>query len=350
MLAAETKWAAVPLATSLPPNSTVMWSEILEAADPFLKAVAQRLVTQAEEFEPEVSAYAEYALSGNGKQLRPLLVSLSGAATGNVSDDHVTIAVIVEMVHLATLVHDDIIDQAQMRRGRPTLSAKWGNEISVLLGDCLFAQSLKLAASFPTPEICRAVASATNTVCSGEILQTQSRRRFQISREEYFKILAMKTAELFALSCDLGGLLNQAAPLQREALRQFGLALGTAYQLYDDCLDVFGSEAVSGKSVGSDLSNGEITLPLLIAFEKITEAERARLESQIKNWRPEYFSGVVGLLEKYGALAESRRVIHQHLASARQTLQLLPDSEGRDGLSGLIDYLAQQSDALGVLT
>ncbi len=321
----------------------------MEAADPFLKAVAQRLVTQAEEFEPEVSAYAEYALSGNGKQLRPLLVSLSGAATGKVSDNHVTIAVIVEMVHLATLVHDDIIDEAEMRRGRPTLSAKWGNEISVLLGDCLFAQSLKLAASFPTPEICRAVASATNTVCSGEILQTQSRRRFQISRQEYFKILAMKTAELFALSCELGGLLNQAAPAQREALRQFGLALGTAYQLYDDCLDVFGSEAVSGKTMGSDLSNGEVTLPLLVTLERMADSERASLELQIKNWLPQYFPGVVSLLGKYGALAESRRIIHQHLAAARQTLQMLPDSEGRDGLAGLIDYLAQQSDALGVL-
>ncbi len=348
MLAAETKWVAVPLATSLTPKSSVMWNEILEAEDSFLKAVAKRLINQAEEFEPQVSAYAHYALSGNGKQLRPLLVSLSGAATGKVSDNHVTIAVIVEMVHLATLVHDDIIDDAELRRGRPTLSAKWGNEISVLLGDCLFAHSLKLAASFPTPEICRAVATATNTVCSGEILQTQSRRRFQISRQEYFKILEMKTAELFALSCDLGGLLNQAAPTEREALRQFGLALGTAYQLYDDCLDVFGSETASGKTMGRDLSNGEVTLPLLIALERMTDAERTLLESQIKNWLPHYFPGVVGLLEKYDALLESRRMIHQHLTAARQTLELLPDSEGRDGLSGLINYLAQQSNALGV--
>jgi octaprenyl-diphosphate synthase len=226
MLAAEPRLVAVP--SGSPPKSSISWEEILEAVDPFLKSVAKRLLTQAQEFEPQVAAYAEYALSGHGKQLRPLLVSLGGSACGKINDSHVTVAVIIEMVHLATLVHDDIIDEANLRRGRPTLSANWGNEISVLLGDCLFAHALKLAASFPTPEICRAVAAATNTVCSGEILQTQRRRKFNLSREEYFKILAMKTAELFALSCDLGALLSQASAAQRDALRHYGLALGVS--------------------------------------------------------------------------------------------------------------------------
>jgi octaprenyl-diphosphate synthase len=348
MLAAETRVVAVPLATGSPPKSLGEWNQILEAADPFLKSVAQRLITQAAEFEPEISTYAEYALSGNGKQLRPLLVWLSAGSSGKVHDDHVTVAVIIEMVHLATLVHDDIIDEAQIRRGRPSLAANWGKEISVLLGDCLFAHALKLAASFPTPEICRAVASATNTVCSGEILQTQHRQQFQISREQYFKVLAMKTAELFALSCDLGALLSHAAPSHREALRHFGLTLGTAYQLYDDCLDVFGCEAAAGKKTGTDLANGEITLPVIIALERMGSAERSRFEAQIKSWDPENFPRVIALLENYDALAESRRVIHQHLAAARQTLQLLPDSEGRDGLAGLLNFLAKQSDALGV--
>ena len=177
MLAAETSVVAVPQATSSPPKSSDTWNEILEAADPFLKSVSKRLLAQAGEFEPEILPYAEYALSSNGKQLRPLLVWLSGSASGKINDDHVTVAVIIEMVHLATLVHDDIIDEAEIRRNRPTLAANWGNEISVLLGDCLFAHALKMAASFPTTEICRAVASATNTVCSGEILQTQRRRQ-----------------------------------------------------------------------------------------------------------------------------------------------------------------------------
>lgn len=348
MLAAETRLVAVPYATGSSPNYSNTWNDILEAVDPFLKAVAKRLVAQAEQFEPAVASYAQYALSGHGKQLRPLLVSLCGSASGKVSDHHVTVAAIIEMVHLATLVHDDIIDEAVMRRGRPTLSANWGNEISVLLGDCLFAHALKLAASFPTPEICRAVASATNTVCSGEILQTQCRRKFQLSRNEYFKILAMKTAELFALSCDLGAFLSQAAPAHREALRQYGLALGTAYQLYDDCLDVFGSEAVAGKTLGNDLANGEVTLPLLIAMERMSKVERAELEAQIRNWVPGNFAIIMDSLEKHDVLTESRGIIHQHLAAARQTLLMLPISEGRDGLAGLLDYLSQQSDVLGV--
>lgn len=348
MLAAETSVVAMPQATGSPPKSSVSWEEILEAADPFLKIVAKRLMAQASQFEPEILPYAEYALGSNGKQLRPLLVWLSGSASGKINDDHVNVAVIIEMVHLATLVHDDIIDEAEIRRSRPTLAANWGNEISVLLGDCLFAHALKMAASFPTTEICRAVASSTNTVCSGEILQTQRRRQFQISREEYFKVLTMKTAELFALSCDLGALLGHANSACRGALRQFGLALGTAYQLYDDCLDVFGSETAAGKKPGADLANGEITLPVLIALERMHGPERSKLESQIKKWNPQNFASVVESLENYGALPESRRVIHQHLAAARQSLTALPESEGRKGLAGLLNFLAKQSDALGV--
>jgi octaprenyl-diphosphate synthase len=348
MLAAETNVVAIPQATGSPPKSSVEWEEILEAADPFLKSVGKRLIAQAREFEPEILPFAEYALSSNGKQLRPLLVWLSGSASGKINDDHVAVAVIIEMVHLATLVHDDIIDEAEIRRSRPTLGAKWGNEIAVLLGDCLFAHALKMAASFPTPEICRAVASATNTVCSGEILQTQRRRELQISREDYFKVLSMKTAELFALSCDLGALLGHATPATRTALRKFGMTLGTAYQLYDDCLDVFGSESAAGKKPGADLANGEITLPILIALERMTPAERARLEGQIRNWRPENFPKVVESLENHQALTESRRIIHQQLGVSRQILQTLPESEGRDGLTGLLNFLGKQSDALGV--
>src|SRR5205807_1996480 len=186
------------------------WKQIIEPIEPFLEAVNQRLAEQVAAFDQEISPYADYALNGQGKHLRPALVALVAKALGQPNDSHVTAAVIIEMVHLATLVHDDVMDEAEIRRGRPTLAAHWGNEISVLLGDCLFAHALKLAASFPTPEICRAVAAATNTVCSGEILQTQRQKNFELSRSEYFKVLSMKTGELFALSCDLGAYLSGA--------------------------------------------------------------------------------------------------------------------------------------------
>src|SRR5207248_7373342 len=215
---------------------------------------------------------------------------------------HVTAAIIIEMVHLATLVHDDVMDEAEIRRGRLTLAANWGNEIAVLFGDCLFAQALKLAASFPTPEICRAVAAATNTVCSGEILQIQRRKNFELSRPEYFKVLSMKTGELFALSCDLGAFLSGAIPAQRAALRQYGLALGTAYQIYDDCLDLFGSEDAAGKSLGTDLAKGKMTLPMIWLLERASLSERAKIEVLLQEWDPAFFPQLMAMLQAHESL------------------------------------------------
>src|SRR5579862_2136830 len=237
MLAAEPKVANTGAADSSSSHSnlTRSWKRLVEPLEPFLQTVERQLVLQAHDFDPKIVPYAQYALSGSGKHLRPTLVALAANAVGKVSSVHVTAAVIIEMVHLATLVHDDVMDEAEIRRGQLTLAANWGNEIAVLFGDCLFAQALKLAASFPTPDNCRAVAMATNTVCSGEILQTQQRRNFQFSRDDYFRVLEMKTAELFALSCELAAVLSGATPAQRATLRRFGLAFGTAYQVWDDC-------------------------------------------------------------------------------------------------------------------
>src|SRR5581483_10543378 len=207
-------------------------------------------------------------------------------------------------------------DGASLRRGKPTLAANWGNEISVLLGDCLFAHALKLAASFPTPDICRAVAAATNTVCSGEILQTHRRLNFQFDRSEYFKILGMKTAELFALSCELGARLSGAASVEQAALREYGMDLGTAYQVYDDCVDLFGSEASVGKSLGTDLASGKLTLPILVILERAKPDEQARLKELLQQWRPHYHARVMELLVKYDGLMESRRVIGGFIRSA----------------------------------
>ncbi|MHB8523775.1 MAG: polyprenyl synthetase family protein [Limisphaerales bacterium] len=347
MFAAETK-PAVGSATPAPALEVrLTWREIVESVEPFLETVARRLTEQVQTFDPEIALYARYALTRQGKQLRPALVALSGGAAGQVNDDLATVAVIIEMVHLATLVHDDVLDEAELRRGRPTLAVNWGNEISVLMGDCLFAHALRLAAGFPTTEICRAVASATKTVCSGEIRQTRWRRNFQFTRVDYFKVLEMKTAELFALSCDLGAWLSEATLTERSALRNYGLALGTAYQLYDDCLDLFGSEASVGKSLGTDLAKGKLTLPVLVVLESGCRADRSRLQELILQWKPSSFSEVLELLEKYDCLNESRAVIDQYISHARQTLTGLAPSESRTALFGLADFLAQQTEALG---
>jgi octaprenyl-diphosphate synthase len=348
MLAAESKVARAEVAHSPIADPNRSWKKIMEHVEPFLQTVGARLIQQVHDFDPQIVPYAQYTLNGNGKHLRPTLVVLAGSSVGKISDAHVTAAVIIEMVHLATLVHDDVMDEAEIRRGQLTLAANWGNEIAVLFGDCLFAQALKLAASFPTPEVCRAVAMATNTVCTGEILQTQHRRNFELSRREYFRVIEMKTAELFTLSCDLAAFIGGAKPEERKALKQFGAAFGTAYQVYDDCVDLFGSETAAGKSLGTDLAKGKLTWPVLLAWERANAGDRAQLEAMIENWQPENFSAVNELLAKYETFGPSLEVIANYLEQARKALRILPESDGRAGLSDLTEFLAQQMDVLTV--
>jgi octaprenyl-diphosphate synthase len=303
------------------------WQEIVEPLRPFLEDVIVDLERQVEQFDPEIAAYTRYALTNQGKHLRPVLLALSGNAVGKVGKDHVRVAVIIEMVHLATLVHDDVMDEATLRRKRPTLAAHWGNQISVLVGDCLFAHSLTLAASFPTPVICREVAKATNTVCSGEILQSHRQLNFEVTREEYFKVISMKTAELFGLSCELGSLLTGASPAENKALRSYGMALGTAYQIYDDCVDV--------------------TLPVLLLLERASAEEAERAREWIKNWRPHHFEKIQEMMGKYEVLRASQQVIWDFLKSAKDSLASLPTGPGREALRDLTNFLGRQTVSLG---
>jgi octaprenyl-diphosphate synthase len=346
MLAADKKVLQLAATGEATTKHAPDWKQIVQPLEPFLQAVAERLTEQVQAFDADLACYAEYALTGQGKQLRPALVGLSAGATGGINDAHITVATIIEMVHLATLVHDDVNDEAIVRRGRPTLAANWGNEISVLLGDCLFAHALKMAASFPTPDICRAVASATNTVCTGEILQTRQRCNFRMSRGDYFKVLAMKTGELFALSCDLGAYLNHAPETRRTALRHYGLSLGTAYQVYDDCLDLYGTEETTGKSLGTDLAQGKLTLPLLHTLDEADRTAREKLENLIREWRPLCLPQVLSLLKKHGALDESQKAIRSQILSARQALDMVPESPSRTALLRMSEYLVRQTDAL----
>ncbi len=342
MVAAGSRVAA-PIATGVV-EPAVGWRQVTEPVEDFLEAVTNRLAQEVREFDSGLGAYAEYALTGQGKQLRPALLGLSAKATGGLTEAHVTAAVIVEMVHLATLVHDDVVDEAEIRRGRLTLAANWGNETAVLFGDCLFAQALRLAASFPTPEVCRAVAVATKAVCSGEILQNQQRNKFDLPQDEYLRVLAMKTGELFALACELGAFLNGAPAGTRAALRKFGLALGTAYQLYDDCLDVFGSEAEAGKSLGTDLLKGKPTLPVLLFWARATPAERARLRELIEHSRPCTLVQLHSMLTTPTTLKGAMDVLDKHLKAACEALAGLPDA-GSD-LTRLAGYLRRQAKTL----
>jgi len=339
--------AARAATASLPhPDPSNPWKQIVEPVEPFLEAVDRELAGQVAAFDAALAEYAEYALTAGGKHLRPALVALSANALGGTRPAHVTVATIIEMVHLATLVHDDVMDEAQVRRGRLTLAAQWGNEIAVLFGDCLFAQALRLAASFPTPEICRAVAGATNTVCAGEILQTRHRFNFELAAAEYFRVIEMKTAELFGLSCELAALLAEAAPEQCAAMRHFGMRFGVAYQIYDDCLDLFGLESVAGKSLGTDLVKGKMTLPLLQLRDCLNGAEQEQLRACLADWQPEALPRIRRLLKEHDALPPCRQAIAAQLEAARRAVDDLP-GPGRNALLQLAGYLARQVDTLG---
>ena len=227
---------------------------------PELDRVENLIREQATKFDPAVEPYIAYILNTSGKRIRPALTFLSGGATGEVTDEHNKLAVVLELIHVATLVHDDIIDGAEIRRQAPTANAKWGNALSVLLGDSLFAHALMLSSQFKDKGISERVASFANEVCSGEIIQTQRRFDLQLSKEDYFDIIEKKTAALFAAAMELGARLNGQAPETCDTLRDFGLHIGTAYQVYDDCIDLVGDEKEFGKTLRTDLNKGKLTL------------------------------------------------------------------------------------------
>ncbi len=333
----------MPSVVQIPVSTSENWETISEPLQPFLADVTRRLRAEVGAFDPAIANFVQYALSNSGKQLRRMLVGLGAGGAESINNDHTTIAVTIEMVHLATLVHDDVMDEARVRRRRPTLAANWGNEIAVLAGDCLFAQALQRASELPTPVICRAVARATKNVCTGEILQTLQRGNYEISRDEYLKVVRMKTAELFALACELGAELSEGDAVSREALHNYGLALGTAYQIYDDCMDVFGSEPRAGKSLGTDLITGKPTLPILAALEELSAGEAQRLRDVVTGWKSGRTDELHELLHQAGALAECLRVIEELLDDARTTAAELPANAGCDGLMALCDRLTAQA-------
>jgi octaprenyl-diphosphate synthase len=248
---------------------------VLSLRDPLLRLEAF-LQDQITEFEPEVQSLVEETLKHSGKKIRPLLVFLAGLQRDHPEPalkDLIKVAAVVELVHLATLVHDDILDNASLRHGSATLSASHGAHRAVLLGDALFAHALKLAAEFPDTAVCRAVAEATRQVCSGEIAQTFTRGSADISLAAYRRIIDLKTAELFSVSAQLGAFIGTHNPEYATAAAQFARHLGIAYQIYDDLVDICASEQKVGKTLGTDLATGKLTLPLILLREKMDQPD-----------------------------------------------------------------------------
>ena len=335
----------VSLRSTAAPLKIISLTRVASVVQPHLDEVSLRIARQTEAFDPAIEGYISYALDSGGKRLRPLVALLAGAATGRVTNEHLDLAVIVELIHLATLIHDDIIDDAERRRSQPTLNARWGNTLSVLLGDSLFAHALDLSTRFDNADVSRAIARATRDVCSGEIIQTQRRFDLHLAIEEYFRIIELKTATLFAVAAELGARLNTAPSSQVEALANFGRHLGAAYQIYDDCVDLAGCENTTGKTLGTDLRKGKMTLPMLQLLRQASAIDKERYCELIL----EGDSASVSLLLKTSARAAMDESIASgmtRLQQARGQLDDLPESPAMESLQLFADTVGLMLQSL----
>ena len=321
---------------SLPGSLSLFPADLLRTD---LEQVEVAIREQARLFDPAVEPYVSFLCNTSGKRIRPALTFLAAGATGGITPDHHKIAITLELIHVATLVHDDIIDGAEIRRQAPTANAKWGNALSVLLGDCLFAHALELSTQFDDQSIGRKVARAANEVCTGEIIQTQRRFDFQLSREDYFEIIRKKTAALFAASMELGSLLNGQPQGLVQSLHQYGSLIGTAYQVYDDCLDLVGDEADVGKTLRTDLNKGKLTLPILNLIEQATERQREKLNRLLLQKEPIDLGALASIADYEGAIESAVDAGIELVSEARACLVGLPDNEYTQGLHGIADLL-----------
>jgi octaprenyl-diphosphate synthase len=316
---------------------------------PQMDIVEAAIRQQADGFDPGIQGYVSYVCETSGKRIRPALALLAGGATGGMTEDHTRLSVILEMVHIASLVHDDIMDGADMRRGLPTASAKWGHSLSVLLGDALFAYALELATDFEDKEVCRSIARASRDVCTGEILQTQRRFDLNLTIREYLRIIEMKTAALFAIAAQLGARLNGQSEQVQQALHAYGLKLGTVYQIYDDCLDLVGDEKKVGKTLRTDLVKGKLTLPILYLLMDATDAQKTKLNRMLLKGEPMDASILAGIADYEGAIERAVKDAMTLLKEAITELDCLPESIYRQALEGTATYLHKLLDNCRVM-
>ena len=316
-------------AAALNPPSARDFADVFKRVSAHMLALDIFLSEQVASFEPEIREMADYCIDTTGKRIRPALVFFAGWSDETPSD-LVRVAAVVELVHLATLVHDDIMDEAAVRRGRPTAARKYGPAAAVLLGDALFAHALYLAARFPTTEVCAAVSESTRRVCAGEIVQTLRRRSTAITRADYDRVIDLKTAELFRVSCELGARFGGYSAAFAEDAARFGRHLGIAYQIYDDLADFFGREQRIGKTLGTDLASGKLTLPLLLLRENLSATERGALDAELQGKAEPQLVLRLAQMEQHGIFSAVMKEIEAELSQAERALEthtnLLPVS------------------------
>jgi len=288
---------------------------------------------------PFVDRLARHGFRLGGKRMRPALVLLSAKATGELKREHLVLAAVVELIHTATLIHDDVLDEATLRRHLDTVNARWDNETSILLGDYLFTRSICMASAVDGSFACRTIGQATQTMCQGELRQMASRGNFDLTEEEYLDIVADKTAALTACCCRLGAHYAGAAPQTRDAMTRFGRYLGIAFQIADDVLDFTGEERATGKSLGTDLAKQKPTLPLLRLLSQASEHEKAQILAVLACSGNHHREALRPWLERFSAFSYARDKAIVYTQRAVDELKPLPATPVRDILTRLTDFV-----------
>lgn len=290
-----------------------------------------------------VNQIAEYIISAGGKRIRPVLVLLVANAFGYRGAAHHELAAVVEFIHTATLLHDDVVDESSMRRGRQTANALFGNAASVLVGDFLYSRSFQMMVSLDNMRVMRILSDATNVIAEGEVLQLLNMHDPDVSEQSYLKVIRSKTAKLFEAAAELGALVAGATDAEIDACGEYGRSLGTAFQLIDDVLDYAGDADEIGKNVGDDLREGKPTLPLIYLMEHGTDEQRALVRSCIENGDEQHFDAVLSAITNSGALAYTREQAQVAAQRALDAIAGLPENRYKDALVQLCKFAVDRN-------
>jgi octaprenyl-diphosphate synthase len=280
---------------------------------------------------------AEYIIGSGGKRLRPILVVLAARACGYEGTHHVTLAAIIEFIHTATLLHDDVVDESDMRRGRDSAHAVWGNAASVLVGDFLYSRSFQMMVTVDSMRVMEVLSDATNTIAEGEVEQLLNMHDPEVSEARYYSVIEKKTARLFDAACALGAVLAGRPELERQ-LGRFGRELGIAFQVADDVLDYTSDAATLGKNIGDDLAEGKPTLPLILARRQLDGTARALIDDAIRQGDVRHIDRIVEQVRACGALQQTRDAAQRHATAAKSALEALPASPWKDAMDTLAVY------------
>ncbi len=285
-----------------------------------------------------VNQVANYIINSGGKRLRPMLVLLSAGLFGNIKPAHHQLAAVVEFIHTATLLHDDVVDESSKRRGKNTANALFGNAASVLVGDFVYSRAFQMMVSVQNMRVMEVLSNATNVIAEGEVLQLLNVHNVEVTDEDYLKVIQFKTAKLFEAAAQLGAIIGNASDQDEQALTQYGLHIGTAFQLIDDVLDLSGNVLDIGKNLGDDLNEGKPTLPILYAMRHGNVAESTAIKHAIKHGGLDDFSTILNAVQRTGALQHVRNLAEKEALLASEKIAFLPDSTYKTALVTLTEF------------